>query len=283
MYPANTLFSDQSVRPSVYDRLSAKRSSAKNTVLKPIPSNQAPAPPATDCDNNNDNSDTTNAKMISNQTSAPSCGSYAEKLAAATALAESVTVSMRPAALAAAAEAAAAPRIAPINSLRAPRRIILPSSCNKSKRGSLSEQLAAATAGAQEVSAAFRGRDGIGAPNARAGSSATPSSSVLVLPGIAFRVGRLATKESSPVTFSYGCARYCFRSGSKVVDMIMKFVDVGASAQAHGGELRFKVKVDMPAFGSDYVPSNPAHFVSITFPTESAALRARAAMTAASF
>lgn len=257
MYPANTLFSDQSVRPSVYDRLSVKRSSVRNTttVLKSIPIN-APAPPATNCDDNNN--DTTNAKTttsISNQTPAPPCGSYAEKLAAATALAESVTESMKPAALAAAAEAAAAPRIAPINSLRAPRRIILPSSCNKPKRGSLTEQLAAATAGAQEVSAAFRGRDGTSAPAAAARASypAAPSSSVLVLPGIGFRVGRLVTKESSPVTFSYGCARYCFRSGSKIVDMIMKFADVGASAQALGGELRFKVKVDMPAFGSDYV------------------------------
>ena len=203
-------------------------------------------------------------------------GAYAERLAAATALAVSVTSALAPAAAAAAAaaaaEAAAGPRA--IASLRRPKVVLLPSTTRQSTRGSLSEQLDAATRAAVEVSVAFRKR--AATPSVSGAGGGDAGGDVLIIPGVSFRVGRITSHQGAPVTLSASALRYFFRGCGQNVDMTMRFGDIRDSAAVTGVELTFRVLNEMPAFGEDYVPANAAHYVGISFPTKSAAQTALA-------
>ena len=275
MYPSNTSFSDQSVKPTFYDRLAVPKRHHSYHHHAALPSsvtnneNTTTSSLSADTCNNKTLKTTTENHQIPLTTSS-SRSVYAERLSEATALAESVTLTYAQGAAEAAAALKTLPRITPIASLRKPRGVILPSTLRAPMRGSLSEQLAAATRSADQVSDTFRQRS-MPSNDVVAAAVTGTDALLLVLTGISFRVGRISSHQCAPVTFSHGAARYCFRGGGRNVDMIMRFNDIKQTCTVRGCELFFKVVNEMPAFSTDYTPTNPSHIVSITFPTTSAA------------
>lgn len=242
MYPLGTHFSDQSVRPSTASVRAAPPRPPKDATV-----GQTSAAPA--------------AAVQPRPLSALAC-----RFAEATRSAEQLTASLQPA-LAAAQAAAAAERAHPpkIASLREPR--VRPLSSyrrpDSARRGTLREQLENATRGAEDVLKIYRP------------ANAAPTQERIIISSIAQRVGRLVSREGTPVSFDCDAARYVFRASGLDVEMTMRYADIAASARVRDATLLFRVGA-MPAFRSDYNAANAQHVVAITFPNAAVAARALA-------
>lgn len=260
MYAPGTCFADQSVRPSTAQSVRADHPRPPRTTL---------VTPAT-----------TAHALLSVSSSANlnprPLSAVASRFAEATRSAEQLTASLQPAfAAAQAAEAAARAQPTKIASLREPCVRPLLSSYRRpdsARRGTLREQLENATRGAEDVLKIYRPAS---ATTCGLTASAPTRDACVVISAIELRVGRLLSREGTPICFDNDAARYVFRASGVEVAMTMRFADIAASARVQNATLIFKVG-HMPAFRNDYNAANAQHVVAITFPSAAVAAKALA-------
>ena len=127
----------------------------------------------------------------------------------------------------------------------------------KSKRPSLSEQLALIGNSAESINSKLCSKFGL-----------EQSSALLRTPAKSFIVGKLTAKHPSPVAFFRDRCTYSFFHPfqSKEIQMVMYYRDMqGVRVSAVSQTLSFRLDKVLQQFGRDYNPANPAHRISIGF------------------
>lgn len=132
-------------------------------------------------------------------------------------------------------------------------------------RPSLSEQLAAISASAGELTASIRAKAGMESP------SDAMDPPIVVLPAKAFSVGTLNCRYPSPARFYRNRIEYTFNhpfENSEIL-MTMYYSDMASTALA-AGKLKFKLPRRLTHFPADFNPSNPSHAIVIELGTTAA-------------
>ena len=133
------------------------------------------------------------------------------------------------------------------------------------QRPSLSEQLAAITAGADALTKDIRAKGGLDKdddPN---------DQPIIVLPAKSFSVGTLCCRYPSPTRYYRDRIEYTFHHPYEhsEVHMIMHYSDM-IQAAVTAGRLRFKLPRRLLHFTSDFDPNNPTHVIAIELGTTAA-------------